>query len=398
MRKIIKNRLAKLIILSLIVAGLFIQTGIVKGLLKGTATAYNNGDLTIDWGVPSGDPIFTVINILPGDTEQRTVKVTNNALNSLQLAVVGIETSPRGIFPGVLNIVISENGNILYGPKKLSQFFLDSKGPEGIPLSTIESGKSTNYTFTVTFDINANNKYQGLKVVFDLKIGVNIQIPEECKRIKFTGIPILGTEKNDVINGTNGNDLIFGFGGDDIINASNGDDCIVGGSGNDKIYASNGNDVIFGNEGDDWIDGSNGNDLIFGNEGNDVIRDSNGYDIIDAGAGNDDIFDANGDNIIIAGDGDDKIETSNGNNVIRCGPGNDIVNCHNGNDRIYGEEGNDTLSGGNGNDYIEGGPGNDNLTGSIGNDTLLGGPGMDLATGDLGIDRCEAETKKTCEL
>ncbi|QNO26916.1 hypothetical protein EEB18_019720 [Sphingopyxis sp. OPL5] len=90
------------------------------------------------------------------------------------------------------------------------------------------------------------------------------------------------------INGTTGNDKLYGTGTDDVIN---------GGVGNDTILASDGDDVINGEDGDDVIVAGFGNQTINGGAGNDQISlrevvQSGMFAIrtrheIDAGSGND---------------------------------------------------------------------------------------------------------------
>ena len=78
--------------------------------------------------------------------------------------------------------------------------------------------------------------------------------PPECDSIR-------NTLENVVIcsggycTGSNVNDLILGTPGDDIIDGKNGDDCIVGGDGNDAISGENGDDVLIGGPGSDTLDG-----------------------------------------------------------------------------------------------------------------------------------------------
>lgn len=310
-------------------------------------TAQAIGDLTIDWGVPAGQPIFMVNNFMPGETVERSVTILNGASSGRPVGIVGVKTEELKDLANVLEITISQNGTDLYGgslgTKTLAQFFQESTIPNAIFLFNLNPGKSKKINFKVKFQEGAGNSYQKAKVVFDILIGLYYQVPEECKDIKFSRPPIFGTQRNDILRGANGNDLIFGFEGNDRIEGSNGNDCLVGGAGNDRIFGSNGNDVILGNEGKDYLDGGNGNDLIKG------------------------------------GVGDDTIDGSNGNDII------------------FGEEGNDRIGAGNGNDYVEGNEGDDDLRGGNGSDILLGGPGNDVARGDLGVDRCEAERKYNCE-
>ncbi len=82
---------------------------------------------------------------------------------------------------------------------------------------------------------------------------------------------IEGTQGDDVIQGTDGDDLIFGLAGDDVISGGGGNDCIFGGYGDDIISGDDGDDTIKGNSGHDILNGQSGNDLIYANSDSDVI-------------------------------------------------------------------------------------------------------------------------------
>jgi hypothetical protein len=82
---------------------------------------------------------------------------------------------------------------------------------------------------------------------------------------------IEGTQGDDVILGTDGDDLIFGLAGNDIISGGTGNDCIFGGYGDDIISGDDGDDTIIGNSGHDILKGESGNDLIYSNSGSDVV-------------------------------------------------------------------------------------------------------------------------------
>lgn len=288
------------------------------------STAYANGDLTINWGVPSGQAIFNITNFLPGDTESRTVKVTNNASSSSrQIGLQSKKTSETLDFSQGLQITIFKDGIKIFGPKKLPEFFDATAGPDYLDFSTLSPHQSANYTFTVDFPADSGNEYKNASVVFDLTIGIAFKLPAECEGRHYENV-IFGTEKNDILRGTNKNDIILGFEGNDKIDGSNGDDCIVGGPGNDVLDGSNGNDVILGNEGNDRIDGSNGNDRIYGGSGNDTIFGSNGDDKIYGEDGNDKLYGDNGDDVLIGGPGTDLddgglgIDTCQAETKIKC--------------------------------------------------------------------------------
>jgi VCBS repeat-containing protein len=72
-----------------------------------------------------------------------------------------------------------------------------------------------------------------------------------------------GTNGNDIIDGGNGSDTIYGLGGDDIIFGGNGGDTLDGGAGNDQLFGENGNENLYGGAGDDLIDGNNGFDTVY---------------------------------------------------------------------------------------------------------------------------------------
>src|SRR5262245_25177284 len=50
---------------------------------------------------------------------------------------------------------------------------------------------------------------------------------------------IVGTEGDDLLDGTNKGDCIVGLGGNDVIRGDNGDDVIFGGPGHDRIEGNN---------------------------------------------------------------------------------------------------------------------------------------------------------------
>src|SRR3989344_4041091 len=302
-----------IIIICLLIVGVFIrETNILQNLFK-PSTAYAVGDLSVNWGVPPGNPIFDINNLAPGDIEPHTVNVSNGATTGRPVGVRGIESTPSGILKNVLLITILENSTVLYGPTKLDDFFTESGSPDGISLSVLGPSSTTNYEFKVEFDPASGNEYQDTSVKFDIHIGISVPVPAECQNINFGGRdPIFGTQGNDTIYGTFRNDLIFTFEGNDKVYAGAGNDCIVGGLGNDNLRGEAGIDVVIGNEGDDTLVGGAGNDNIFGNEGNDNIQGEAGNDILKGGTGDDNINGHAGNDNLDGEDGSDKVNGSSG--------------------------------------------------------------------------------------
>lgn len=363
-----KKRLIRITTLIMIVSILGYQSGGISRFFK-SPTAEAVGDLSVDWGtgLSEGDPIFVVTNMAPGDTESRTVTVNNASSATRPVGVRGMLTTESANLSGALSITISENSINLYGgnsptgPKTLSEFFADSAGVNGIFLSDLAGGASTQYTFDVTFDPGSGNEFQAASVIFDLQIGISIPTPDECTNLNLDGDLILGTENRDILRGTKNGDLIIAFENNDIVLGSAGDDCIIGGSGLDNLHGETGSDVILGQEDDDVLLGHAGNDSLFGGNGRDSIHGHEGNDNVDGEIGDDSLHGANG------------------------------------NDTMIGGEGRDAMYGDNGSDTMNGGAGNDSLHGGNHNDIIDGGPGTNTIFGGRGVDTCSNGTQLGCE-
>ncbi len=364
--KKIKNKFRIITLLtSSVVVSLAIYLAAPNFLTK--SESYAIGDLTVNWGVlPEGSPIFVVNNMAPGQSQDRDVTVNNGAPSIRPVGVRGIQVSETDSLGSVLEITISAGGTDVYGgtigTKTVSQFISESLGPNGIFLTNLNPTQTKTINFKVDFPQSAGNEFQDSSIVFDLKIGISIDLPAQCDLIDLLPSPIIGTTKAETLNGTPGNDLIMGLEGADHINGHGGNDCILGGTGADKINGNAGDDAIFGGDGADSINGNDGSDVIFGEGGADTIHGNNGNDTIYGGTGADSIYGENGQ------------------------------------DQLFGNEDADSIKGGNANDSLDGGPGSDSLKGENGNDSLIGGTGIDNANGGPDSDSCSAESKSSCEI
>lgn len=83
--------------------------------------------------------------------------------------------------------------------------------------------------------------------------------PPECGSIRYTLEDIVECGGGNCSSNGNKNELILGTSGIDIIDGGNGDDCIVGGGGDDQLYGNNGNDVLVGGPGSDYLSGDGRN-------------------------------------------------------------------------------------------------------------------------------------------
>lgn len=156
------------------------------------------------------------------------------------------------------------------------------------------------------------------------------------------------------INGTEGNDSLVGTAGDDTINGLGGNDTLIGNAGNDFLH---------GGTGIDSMDGGLGNDIFYVGTVGDAVTDSGGIDTVWSEISWDLGLDF--ENLTIVGTA---ATSSQGNNLDNRMVGNDADNYFN------ARAGNDTLIGNGGDDYFDMSTGG---TSSPGNDSIDGGAGTD---------------------
>jgi Ca2+-binding RTX toxin-like protein len=183
---------------------------------------------------------------------------------------------------------------------------------------------------------------------------------------------------------------------------------LSGGNGDDLIYGRGGNDSLWG--------GDSGTDAIYGGAGDDMISDGKGdaADILDGGAGFDTLsmfygaffgggisgfnwtFVAGADMTTPGGSsasgfervsitGSDYGDTITGgrfDDMVRGWMGADLLDGGRGSDFMVGDNGVDTLFGGKGNDSLLGGGNDDVLYGGDGDDFIRGGATFDVFQGD----------------
>ena len=189
--------------------------------------------------------------------------------------------------------------------------------------------------------------------------------------------------RDGVVNGTSGDDILYGNRFDEELN---------GYSGNDTIFGMIGDDVILGNGGDDLLNGGVGNDIIEGGGGEDIINGGSGNDQVSGGAGQDTINGHSGDDVLDGDAGNDLIRGGSGNDIVFGGDDDDVIRGQAGDDTLFGENGNDNIKGHDGNDILNGGDGTDTLSGGNDDDVLNGGLDADILKGNAGSDRFEFDS------
>lgn len=163
------KKLIRILLLLFVIGGLVYANGIKSNFAYGTIR--KSGNLIIDFHVRTGKPIFAIKNMKPGDSRNRNIDVTNGGNVTRVIVVRGVRKGRMGPDPKietVLEIVIKDGETILYGPKKLSEFFNDSQDQNRVQLSNINSLEHKTYDFEVRFPVFYGNEFQKKSVQFDL--------------------------------------------------------------------------------------------------------------------------------------------------------------------------------------------------------------------------------------
>lgn len=177
---------------------------------------------------------------------------------------------------------------------------------------------------------------------------------------------------NNVLNGDDNNNVLYGGKFDDYLTGGAGSDTLYGGDGNDTLDGGANRDVMIGGKGNDTYYVGNATDVVIENEneGIDTIISDINYQLPD-----------NVENLTIEGKRANTYAYGNNlNNVIIGSSVDNEIRGYGGSDYLFGGEGNDTLYGGAGDDTLVGGVGDDFLSGSTGNDTFLFNKGDGIDT------------------
>jgi len=177
---------------------------------------------------------------------------------------------------------------------------------------------------------------------------------------------IVGTEADEVLEGTGGKDVICGYQGDDVIKALAGRDIVYGGAGKDRIRGGPGADELHGEAGNDRVRGGLDGDRIHGQMGDDRLLGGGWADSISGGYGDD---------LLVGGLGRDYLYDTSGSEVAVLGAGSDQFYSIRGDDTVLGGRGDDwciTVFDERSGDVIDGGPGNEDTYDADTGDAVTG--------------------------
>ena len=213
------------------------------------------------------------------------------------------------------DFIVGSNGNDTLSPGE----FHDSRGND-----TIDGGKGDDF-----LSVDYRNATKGITSTFNATSNIG-SITSGTDGVSYKNIErlnIFGTQYDDLIVGSNGNDTLNGGnGGNDTINGGKGDDVLsvsytdytegvtttFNATTNIGSITSGTNRVSYKNIERLDISGTFYDDLIVGNNGNDTLNGgSGGNNTIIGGAGNDTLIASfSGNSILYGGEGNDSLSVS----------------------------------------------------------------------------------------
>lgn len=184
--------------------------------------------------------------------------------------VVDGQCSSTNMASGAISLVLSDSDR-----DPLTLTLASNSNPTLVPTLAI-AGSGNNRDLTVTA---AARRSGNATLTLDVSDGT-VTVP-------LVVTVIVGTVRDETLNGTAGTDIIFGLGGRNTINGNAGNDLLCGGNSNDSLNGGGGNDILGGENGDDTLRGGDGNDILRGNSGNDILTGGAGADAFSGGPGTD---------------------------------------------------------------------------------------------------------------
>jgi Ca2+-binding RTX toxin-like protein len=402
----------------------------ISSLPAGGTLYLNNSSISSGTYVSAADIAAGRLTYVPATDSTTTRSFTFQVQDSGGTANGGVDLDQS---PNTITFAITADdgdytGGQTFGLNVGNRSIADNSGTDTLIISA--SAAYSNFNFT---RYGNNLEYTGISGSNTNRIVIEGHYGNDLEEMRFTaGSSYLGYALSssdyllqDSNTGTNSNEILAGSSGNDTLNGGGGSDLLFGNAGDDTLNVTSGNNLLVGGIGDDTLSGGSGNDTyVFGMaDGNDVITgDSGGTDRI--------VFDANGANITglsfldssTTGNSGNLIITYNGQQITvnshfttsatgtietvtfwggatygayNLGSGDYAISTDDVGNRtasagvntiLSGSTAGDTLIGNTGNDLLFGGAGNDSLNGGSGNDLLVGGAGSDTLTGGLGAD------------
>ena len=370
-----------------------------NGTTTVTVFIHDNGGTTNGGVDTSASQTFTIaitaVNDVPSFTKGPNQSPIGFAAQTVTSWATNILAGPSDESAQTLNFLVTSNNPALFSVPPLiaangTLTYTPTTNANGVAIVSVQikdNGGTTNggvdtsavQLFTITIGTGAlpvvpnavytaagGSKMRAFVVNGLLTVQINGIPYSTYAPASIVSLTFNGGSKNDEINLSELDPLVY---------TSLASVKINGGAGNDSLVGSFAKDSIDGGSGNDTLAGGLNNDTLIGNAGTDLLVETADVDLTL-------------DDTSLTGLGTDKLVTIENASLTSGDTGNafDASAFTRGAVTLIGGAGNDTLTGGSKNDAISGRDGNDELTGGAGNDTLLGGFGEDTLSGGLGND------------
>ncbi|MEL7225129.1 MAG: hypothetical protein AAGL17_09730, partial [Cyanobacteria bacterium J06576_12] len=234
--------------------------------------AANSGTFTVTDGItPATSPVVgvtaTPATLVESEQTVFTVTFTTEGDIPAEGLVVQLQGPPRSIAEFDVNATnprLPESETVVEGVTVDGGSIVGTDEVAGSLFLRI-----TDPTATITVPVFDDGPGEGVEnLAFELVDGEAYEVDATASSFDVS----IEDGGNPPINGgTEGDNRLIGTDGDDVINALGGNDRVLGGDGNDTIDGGTGSDRILGQAGDDTLLGGSGDDRILGGSGNDVI-------------------------------------------------------------------------------------------------------------------------------
>lgn len=124
---------------------------------------------------PSGAPLFSYSNMVPGDSVTKTIEVINNNSDTCSIELGMSDITQSNSFMDALFSVLYDSIGDIHGVQSGGQAtsaktLTDVADESPLPLGVVDTGESKTYTWLVTFDQAAGNTLQGAQTTFSFDL------------------------------------------------------------------------------------------------------------------------------------------------------------------------------------------------------------------------------------
>lgn len=229
------------------------------------------GDVVVGWVDDAGSVNVSVMRIVGGWETIETTSIDLVDLDGLP-AVIDGQVSFAVAGEGDISLIVSWRdaaGNLLgqridYTPDGLGERVGDAFLVTDVPGDASGLAGMLDGRFTAIYNNGADigGHIYDTRSSEDPTIGRDAGGPRDFE---------VGTVFDDIIDGRDRADTIYGALGNDVLIGGVGDDQLFGGGGDDDLVGGTGTDTLVGNEGNDLLMGGYGRDYISGGDGIDTL-------------------------------------------------------------------------------------------------------------------------------